>query len=211
MAGAEEDRDLVTLLLHQVTQEAPRAFPLMLAEGSLQALQDLLELSLQHDVESSMQNYVAYYLLRGQLDERIAHFKAEVGKKGGVSAEEVLAWLYRAGGDLASARQMAEKCGKKDLLDWLLYEQGNWKELAKRDPGVIGEPSTELEKLSFQAGFQRLAGNQEAFEKAIAGIKLFAAEKAKEETGELWLCAKALLLNGRVDDGLALLREGRRT
>src|SRR5262249_34479438 len=46
-------------------------------------------------------------------------------------------------------------------------------------------------------------------EKTVAEIRHHAETQTDEDNGEIWLCAKALFLNDRPDDALALLRRGR--
>src|SRR5439155_14944529 len=91
IAQVEDNEEVRSLLFRQVAQEAPRAIPVMLADGNFTQLEQLLDLSLAHDVDSAIDNYAAYYLLKGKLDDRIAHFTAQLGKKSTPRPEEVLA------------------------------------------------------------------------------------------------------------------------
>src|SRR5205085_6057861 len=131
IARAEEP-GLRRQLFAQIAGELSTAVPAMLEEGNFDRLEALVEASLAADVGSGVTNYTAFWALRGKLDDRIALHKS-LATKGGEKEREyqVLAYLYRARGDLAAARQAAEKSGRNDLVEGLLYEAGDWKELAR--------------------------------------------------------------------------------
>ena len=89
IASAEENADLRKQLSQQINQETGRVIPTLLAEGRLAALDDLLELTVAGrtkpdnsgaDAEAALRNYAVYWLLRGRIDEKIAHYKALVEK-----------------------------------------------------------------------------------------------------------------------------------
>lgn len=208
IAAAEEDAEVRRVLFQQVSTEAARAIPGLLAEGNLAALEDLLELTVSGEAESAVPGYAAYWLLRGRLDEKIARWKPEAEKQGNGRAAEVLSQLYRARGDHAASRQAAEKANRPDLVEAILLEQRDWAELARRR--LDGQQT--VEALGYRAAYHRLAGNdktnRDAFEAAIANLRKL-AEKPDND-GEVWLVAKALFLNDRPQDALDLLIKGRR-
>src|SRR5207248_3860428 len=103
--------------------------------------------------------YVAYHLLRGKLDERIAHYKKLAAEEREPSKQrEILFYLCRAKGDVAGALDAAEKAKRPDLAAGLLEERGRWKELAGRDDPTPNREGSE--RLGYRAAFQRLAGNR---------------------------------------------------
>src|SRR5205823_2839397 len=144
----------------------------LLEEDNFEALEALLEVSLAQGAQAGAANYAAYWLLRGKLDERIAHFKAlsapatspqrQQGDTLQKRNAEILAYLYRAQGDLEAARRAAEKAERPDLVEALLFEAGRWKELARRPEVHLAQSA--VEKLGLQLAYQRLAGNRKEFE-----------------------------------------------
>jgi len=202
IARAEKSDAFRRRLLGQIGQEASRAVPGLLAEGSFANLETLLELAVAAEAELAMPSYAAYWLLRGRLDEAISHWKTEAAKPDAKRAHEVLAYLYRAKGDLPAARGAAEKAGKPELEEAILYEHGDWKALA-RLPAAPGQ-RREIEALGFRAAYQRLAGDVADFNAAVADIRKYAEAQIGNDV-EAWYAAKALFLNDRPDDALALL------
>jgi hypothetical protein len=198
---AEPDPDLRRRLFAEVGQEAFRAVPSLLADGSFKTLEDLLEVSVAAHAETALPSYAAYLLRRGRLDDRIAHYKAETAKPDGKSAWEVLAYLYRAKGDLQAARAAAEKSERPELLQTILFQMADWKELLRLS-GSSGRQPTE--ELGFRAAYERLSGDSAASAKTLDELKKLAATKSPGDY-ELWLIAKALFLNGRPTDALEVL------
>jgi hypothetical protein len=179
----------------------------MLEEGNFDRLEALVEASLAGDFRQGVTNYTAFWVLRGKLDDRIALHKA-LAAKGGAEREQqyqVLAHLHRAKGDLAAALQAAEKSGRKELVEALLYEAGDWKELARR-PELLGR-SNELEKLGYTAAYARLAGNAKAFEGAVEALRRSADGPPDRGQMKMFAPAKALFLNDRPADALAVLEK----
>src|SRR5262245_27319906 len=75
VAAAEDNAELKRELFQNIAREAGRSVPQMLAEKNYATLETLLELAVNGEPETAIPNYVAYHLLRGKLDERIAHYK----------------------------------------------------------------------------------------------------------------------------------------
>jgi Flp pilus assembly protein TadD len=198
IARAEKDANFRRRLLGQIGQDASRAVPALLADGSFANLETLLELGVAADAELAMPSYAAYWLLRGRIDEAVARWKAEADRPD----NEVLTYLYRAKGELPAARAAAFKTDKTDLIEQVLYEQGDWKALAKRP--TANEYRRDIEALGFRAAYQRLAGEGDALNVTLAEIRKYAEGRAGNDI-EAWYAAKALFLNDRPADALALL------
>jgi tetratricopeptide (TPR) repeat protein len=207
IATAESNPQLRQQLFAQIGREASRAVPGLLAEGNFAALENLLELSVAAEADAALPSYTCFLLLRGRLDEKIAALKLRSAGPEGKRSLGVLALLYRAKGDLAAAREAAEKAGKIDLLEAILYEQGDWKALAQRP--TLTHADSEIETLGFQAAYQRLSGDQEAFAKTGARIRQMGEDLTKGDAF-LWYCAKALFLNDQPQEALALLQNSKR-
>jgi tetratricopeptide (TPR) repeat protein len=209
---AEDDPAIHRRLLSSISDELPHAVPGLLAEDSFDtlglvvdiALDERVRISRSSDVRSAFSNYAAYWLLRGKLDERIASLQAQLRKTpGDQKAWTVLAYLYRANGDLTSARHAAERSGRADLLSDLLLETGAWGELASRPVG--SETTPDAERLGLLAAYHRLAGDMKGFDDAVAEIKKLGQASNDEATAVL--VAKALFLNDRPKDALEVLAE----
>ncbi len=202
IARVEKDANFRRRLFGQIGEEASRAVPALLAEGSFNNLETLLELGVTADADSAMPSYAAYWLLRGRLDDAVTRWKAETAKPDNKRAWEVLTYLNRAKGDLAAARAAAEKTDRPDLVEEVLYQQSDWKALAKRP--TTNEYRRHVEALGYKAAYQRLAGDGAAFDATVGELRKY-GESRPEGDVEVWYAAKALFLNDRPAEALALL------
>jgi tetratricopeptide (TPR) repeat protein len=203
LAGAEPDEVARQVLLRQLVQEQAQLVPGLAAEGQLATLEELLEVCSPLGEEAA-RNYAAYLLVRGRLDEAIAAVKARTDPP----SAEVLTYLYRAKGDLAGARQAAERAGNPRLVEAVLWEQGAWKELLDRHrPQPGGTAGDAVEALALRAAYQRRAGAAKDFEATLAELRRLEPGQAHED-GELWHRAKALLLHDRPAEAIGLLVKG---
>jgi tetratricopeptide (TPR) repeat protein len=208
---AEEDAGLRRRLLALIGNELPRAVPGLMAEDSFDTLELVVEFALDEQVHlsraddgrSAFSNYAAYWTLRGKLDERIGALQSQLRKsRGDQKAWTALAYLYRAKGDLAKARNAAEQSGRSDLVSDLLLEAGAWKELAGRPVG--SETTHDAERLGLMAAYHRLAGDAKSFDDATAELRKL-GQASKDDEGTAGLVAKSLFLNDRPRDALDLL------
>ncbi len=216
LVTSEEDVEVKRLLFGTLARE----LPLLLAEDNREALEPLLEAGL-HVGSMGPGPYAAYWMLRGKLDERIASFEAQAKKTNAPKTAEVLAYLYRARGDLAAARRAAEKAaaltkdpdekkGAEELVQSLLYEAADWNELARLpSPDDGNSPSAQCEKWGFRAAFNRLAGNDKDFEAALAELRKL-AEAHAGQANITFSCAKAFFLNDRPAEALEWLARSER-
>jgi tetratricopeptide (TPR) repeat protein len=182
--------------------------PLILA-GDSAAIERLVELGLASERDVGYRNYAAWMLFRGKLDEKIPQIKPQVEKdaKAGRDAD-ILFYLCRARGDHAGARWAAEKrTTSSRLLYAILAESGDWKELAQRWSKQEQE-NFGVEGHTFAVAYQRLAGNRDELEKAVAALRKF-GEEHLEDRGYISLAAKGLFLNDRPDEAMALLLKGK--
>jgi Flp pilus assembly protein TadD len=202
IAKAEKDPNQRRHLGDLVSSKLPVAFRQALEEGKYEQFEKLLELG--HDSGVIHHNqYTVYWLLRGKIDERIADFQALLMRSPDEKRfAETLAYLYRARGDLVQARKAAEKSGRDDLLEGILYEAADWKALAAR-PDPAGVESV-IEKTAFRTAYARLAGNPKEYESGVNELKKLADQGPVTEPSRFNII-KALLLNDRPADGLQLL------
>jgi tetratricopeptide (TPR) repeat protein len=225
--AAEDRRELLTALTH-----GPQAaIPSLLAEGDLATVQDILEACVGDDPDAARGGHAAdtasvpddpavhfafFVSLRGTLGPAIARFErvraagTDPGDPEAVPgaaarrAAQVLTALYRAKGDLAAARRAAGQSGRSDLLEAVLWEQGDWKELAARramPPGLFAGPAATL---GLQAAYERLAGDTDALAKTVEELRKF-GEHAVDGPETARMAAESLLLNERPGEALGVL------
>jgi tetratricopeptide (TPR) repeat protein len=181
----------------------------MFIQGDWAKAEELLQLAATDD--GGMRNYAAYLLLCGRLEAKIAELREPTtGAPNAVDAK-LLAYLLRAKGDLPGARAAAEKAADPLLTAGILFELGDWQQLARLHQDSPEEtsatPSGGIVDLGYAAAYHRLAGNARQFEEAVTEIKELAARKPNK----LWYCAETLIINERYEDALELLEDGRRT
>lgn len=213
---AEKNENQRNWLRKLIASKLPGVFLQAVTEAKYEKVEKLLELGHEGQLVRPIQ-YAAYWLLRGQLKERIAHMRARWREHPEDKwTAETLAYLHRANGDPLAARQAAEKAGRADLLEGILYEAADWKALAGRaespaaekdDNGVhhVGGAENPAEKWAYRAAFARLAGKQKQFDNAIRKLRKFAEDKEDRE-GSAFVAAKGLLLNDRPAEASDILR-----
>ncbi|HWG43533.1 MAG TPA: hypothetical protein VN688_12165 [Gemmataceae bacterium] len=202
ISKAEKDPNQRKTFGQIVSSKLPSAFARVLETNNYEEFEGLLEGGHDNEIIDNQQ-YAAYWLLRGKLDERITRFRSLLAK---TPAEkrlaETLIYLYRAKGDLTAARKAAEKAERGDLIEGILYEAADWKALAARPGAPVGRDT--VEKLAYQAAFARLAGNQKDFETFLGDLRKL-ADQGPGRGISSFAVAKAFLVNDRPIDGLALL------
>lgn len=217
VSTAEKDVNQRKMLGEVVVNKLPTAFLRAVTEGKYESFERLLEFG--HEGKFIGHNpYSAHWLLRGKLSERIAHFAARLREHPNDEwLAQALAYLHRANGDLFAARKAAEKSGRADLLEGILYELGDWKALAERsdstatenlpDKGIyhVAGADNPAAKWAYRAAFARLAGKHKQFENAVGELRKFTEVHAERDL-LAHVAAKGLLLNDRPRDGLELLR-----
>jgi hypothetical protein len=206
-------------LAKALTDAAREVVPQLLAARDYAAAGELLETCVAGGVDAALTDYAAFVILQGQLDAAIARRQADATPR-----PAALAVLYRAKGDLASARKYAQDAAATDdglLLDEILWQQGDWAALAKRPMPEGVDPTA---RRGTTALLHRLAGNTKALDADLADLRH--AIKANEiwivpprtsPPGEpaappdpnsmflAWTAAKTLTLIERPTPALALL------
>lgn len=179
---------------------AIRAVPPLLKERKFDELQALLESCLDRKADEAAANYAALLLLRGKLPEQLARWQADYAAVPSPRIAEILVALHRASGDLAAARKLAAV--RADLLDGILWEQGDWAELARRpidrDAEAADRRQPAVERAT-RARYFRLAGDTAGADAQIDKLREIA------DPAEEWTVTKGLLLNERVAESLERL------
>ncbi|HEV8606857.1 MAG TPA: tetratricopeptide repeat protein [Tepidisphaeraceae bacterium] len=201
LSRAEDNYTLRSQVFHELAQMGARGAIGFLAEGDFTSAEQCLEVGLSDGMDRQTRSYIAFLLLRGRDDQKIAALRAEMELGDGISgAARLLAYLLRAKGDLAGAREAAEQSHDDRLLEGIILEQADFKTLASRHANE-GENDHNLEKLGFRAACQRLAGQSDA---AAHTLELIATAPPRRPDNP-WPAAKALLLNDRPNQAIALL------
>jgi hypothetical protein len=200
-ATAPEDR---RLLAGAMTVAARDAVPRLIGARDFDAAGAVLEACLIGDSDAALSNYAAFVVLRGQLDAAIARWQGETPPR-----HAVLAVLLRARGDLPAARKHAAASGNTALLDEVLWEQGDWAELARRPAADRREAAANIAAAVL---LHRLAGDAKAADADLDTLRRLAKADEKwaiapagDEAPVAWTAAKALLLTGRPAHALKLL------
>lgn len=204
IARAEEDREVRQQVFGQVASNLPRAAASLLEENNTTGLDALFELALAADNRAGPLNYAAYHALRGRLPAVVAEWEARAKTAAlPTTANLVLAYLHRAGGDLARATAAAKESKSLPLLEAILYEAADWKALAANGqfPTFSGEDTW----LAYRTAYLRLGGSAKQLQTALDDL-VKRGRMAAPARGANLSQAKALFLNGRADLGLELLR-----
>jgi hypothetical protein len=205
IARAETDplvrKDVFTALSTGLVRSAP----VLLDRKNITGLEAILQLALEGDVKTGARHYAAYYLLTGQLPRRIAELDARAKRNppGKVEAE-ILAYLYRAKGDLVKAAQAAADAELNELQEGILYQAADWKELAQHP--TLTDTRNWVRFVGSRAAYCRLAGNTKGYELALKDILDRSAPLAERKENVLPY-AKALFLNARPAEALDLLKK----
>ena len=152
-----------------------------------------------HHPSTCTRSYAALMLARGELAAAIRQVQERLRSQPDAAGYRRLSHLLRAKGDRSGAIDAANKTGDEALVDDLLFEAGDWRQLAKRR---AGEPAAQalgalavIDHLGYSAAYHRLAGNVADFERAVDEITRY----GRETPNNLWFAAKVLLINEQFD------------
>jgi predicted Zn-dependent protease/Tfp pilus assembly protein PilF len=198
----EKNNDARLLLYQRLAHQARESLPEFVFLDKLDDVEALLETALTASVGETGVDYAAFMLLTNKVDAAIARWEKERDAKGPAAsmANETLIYLYRVKKDWDKALEAAQKTKNEELIDAVLWEQGNWKELAKRsNPGGRGNND-----LGYRAALYRLSGNQEKLKETFDDIQK-TLNGVEADFADPRTLADALFLNGKTDDGIKLL------
>ena len=212
--AAEDTPEAKKVLQDVIVAELPRSVPQLLARNDFTTLETLLNTGMAGDNPAGLRHAAAYWLLRGQLDQKIKHYRALEARGDKATAKanaEILACLYRARGDFVAARGAARRAGREDLVDAMLYEAGDWNEDAWRgDDAQIVRPTArrpgkhppKYEKLGFRTACKRLTGTPQEFEAAVGEVLKLADNLKPDDETDRFSLAAVLLFNHRPKEAL---------
>lgn len=156
----------------------------------------------------------------GTLQPRIDQLQQRIAEAAEPEPDDLrtLVYLHRAAGDLESAAAVAERTRDAHLVHAIAHERRDWEAAARQLDGAAEgftppiplrrSPPSPLqqrtERLGKLAAYWRLAGDD-----AKANATLDQIERLVADGGPAieWDCAEALLLNDRVEAGMALLEK----
>jgi tetratricopeptide (TPR) repeat protein len=203
IAAAEDDPDMRQRINRTIGSDVRRFMPLALVDNRYDIVEKVLQLSLQSEElrQANLSHYCAFCLFRGTIEERIKNLSAKTDRT--KQESELLAYLYRTSGNLRAAKEVAQKAELPELLEALLYEMGEWKDLAARE--LAGQRKSP-EKLGYRAAYQRLAGDTMGCDQTLTQFRQLVEEATPAEKPILgYYFAKALFLNDRPADALEVL------
>lgn len=197
LAAAEADPGARQNLAAQIGTAAGEAAASLLAAGDFAGAGDVLEVTLAGGGPDAFRNYAAFQFLNGRLDDAIRRYKAKADQGPDKQPAEVLAYLYRARGDLKNALAAAGKAGKAELVRGILFELGDWKGLKK----VLADQQDSGFTPGVRATIDRLTGDTAASDAALTQV---AGQKESDAYA-------VLFFNDRPDQAVAALstKDGR--
>src|ERR1051326_6109863 len=109
-----DDPELRAFLLRMISTRAAPAFARAFEDKDFTALDELFEIGLTTpEPREIFDASVAYFHLRGRLEDKIAFFKKKLDAKDLDAAAKILTHLYRVNGNTELASKMAEKRDRK--------------------------------------------------------------------------------------------------
>lgn len=198
--AAEADAGNRIALFAQFRKQCDAFLAGLLADGQTAQAEDLLRLAAHTGHDDYARHYAAFVCQQGRLDETIRRAEAAPHAK---STDKLLAYLYRAAGDLRRAFDRARRAGDKPLADALAFERGDWKQLVRSLPA---DPPDNIEQLGFWAAYHRLAGDENQAAAALDKVRRL----GEQRPDDCWSYGEVLLINGRCDEAIDLyVRSGR--
>jgi tetratricopeptide (TPR) repeat protein len=211
-----------TYMLQVLDQEGWRVAPHFLVAGRAAEAEELLERSavagsMVTGEPTAVRHYAAVMKLQNRLGEQIPRWRelAEKnhgkdgpghrladGQPGGTAAAVILTYLARLQGDLEQARWAAERTGKAELKEAVLFDAGAWADLAALPPTATG--NSPILRVGLQEMYLRAAGKTAEADKAVAELKTQPSTSSGTAPPLLF---RALMFAQRPDDALAVLTE----
>ncbi len=185
---------------------SPRFVPVLMTQGDFPTVERLLEIGAADDL--GMRHLAVFGLLRGDLEQRIEQLRKRRPSTDApeeVRATRLLAYLLRANGEHAEARRVVERLGDDgtELMRTLLDELADWPaalRLNQTNPRPSDLEWAKTQNLGFQAAYQRLAGDDAAFQETITELDELGTSNPQWSQP----CAKVLLIHGETERAIKL-------
>jgi len=197
LVASERDRNTQKALVVHESDRLVKGVRELLLQGEFSRAEASLRLLAEHEQEAGerARDYAAFLLLRGGLDDAVTKLKALIPPGAKTVSPHVLARLLQVQGNLGEARRVAETTGDRYLQADIYQRQEDWRAVLEANFYPQGQL---IENLGFSAAFQRLAGDQERFRRAVARLH-------DERPESAWMSAEALMINGCWTEALDLL------
>ena len=147
--------------------------------------------------DESIRDYAALLLSRNKLNATIAQLRVGLAATD-LAGQRRLAWMLRANGDLPGAVAAARLTKDNELVQGLLAELADWKELArtdaKADCSALAANDEKTQSLARIMVFRHLAGEKDACDVAAAAtLKAWKMRNSRDGQllGALLLCDRA--------------------
>ena len=189
----------------RIAEMLPGSVPLFLARKEFTTLETFLTAGTEGANPAAMRNLVAYWLMRGQIDQKIDHYKAlpAKGDKTKKTTDILVSPVPGQGRSPGGARAVARRAGRDDLVDAMRYEIGDWTGGAWADEDAGLRTSN---KLGYRVACKRLRGTPKEFEEALAEVRKRAKALKPEDAAEHMQLAGVFFRNQCSKEGLALLQ-----
>jgi tetratricopeptide (TPR) repeat protein len=214
----QERRNLATA----IAPDAGKIVSSLVEKGDLNQAEEILELVATS--EPGLPQLLAFLVVTNRLDQRIADARERAEEQPRDEQWVRLAYLLRAKGDRSGAIQAAEKSADLVLRTNLLAEAQRWREAAGFAEDLYRRNPGRLEPAAFAATYYRLAGESGEHERAMNALLKAANVEWLNTVGErkgadpfggaanlavnnFAAAAKALVINERIDEALAILRK----
>ncbi|MDB5292324.1 MAG: hypothetical protein JWL69_3565, partial [Phycisphaerales bacterium] len=200
--GLESDAKLRAAAFQELIKSPAESAGAFLADGNVATAELVLDAAVEAHVPDAAQNYAAYFLCRGKIDQALARWAAQGNKQPPDPwAQAMLAALWRAKGDAEAARKSAEAADDSELLADALLSAGDWPRLADEMRGQA-KNARFARDLTPLAACDHFAGDQQAFADDIARIT-----KLARSTSDTHLAVNTLLIAERPDDAMKLMTD----
>jgi predicted negative regulator of RcsB-dependent stress response len=193
-----------------------------IAAGDLARAEELLSKSAAAnanpaaDFAQLQRHYAAFLRVQGSLSAKRPQWdKWAEGREGvegflpdgtpdGPAAQRVAAYLAKAAGDFARARQLADQIGPTAWLEMTRFDAGAWHDMINVVPPDRANMVMLVNGLKMM--YSRLAGNKELAAKLRAEFEQSIGE-AKQSEPDAWLAFRAIMFDGRPEDALKWIED----
>jgi hypothetical protein len=198
------------IILDEFAYDDWKVLGALLADGQSSVVDELLDKALAAQNETIVPHYVAFQLQANRLGTKIQEFRKKAEKSGQVFDARVLLVLCRLANDTEGALWAAKRAQDPTRERQLLAELCRWSEL-RDEMGQVRPGLNAVTDLGYLAAYQRLAGREADFKKTLQQIEAYAGEPDGGRVNRPSYAAKALLINERPVEAIALLRKHNQT
>jgi tetratricopeptide (TPR) repeat protein len=204
LVAAESDESLRLKLSRLIVADIQKYTSQLRLEGAEKEWDALLRLGASSD--DGMRHYAAFLVLTNRSEDKLRQLRNDLTQSKSAATARQIVWIHRAKGDLVSAQAIARAHRQIAMEQELAYESRDWEAVERliRHPGAGKiNHATDIQSLGFEAASQRLQDEEERFVRTMTTI----SDMASSRKGSLFFAAEAMLINGYVEDGIALVTE----